>query len=128
MPIPTLVFITGIELVITWIGMAAGAKTPFKVSSIPKGVPMRPTIYTVIEDVVAVDGGGGRAYRRALDERYEASPMFRQMLARVNMFWAIGCFVVGVTVTGAVLTVNKEVAFGIGVCFASTPFFCVTIG
>lgn len=70
----------------------------------------------VIEDVMAVDTGVGRTYRRAINERYEASPMFRNMLHQLNLFWAIPALCVGAGVTAVVVDnrVSQTVAYGIG--------------
>ncbi|MCJ1471856.1 hypothetical protein MMC13_000497 [Lambiella insularis] len=74
----------------------------FRISSTPAGVPTRPGIYCIIEDVVAVDASAGRAYRLALDARYAASGRFRRMLWRLNWFWALGGLAVGAGVLGVV--------------------------
>ena len=70
----------------------------------------------IMEDVIAVDTGAGRTYRKAVSDRYEASPMFRQMLHQLNLFWAIPALLVGAGVTAAVLTtkVPQEISYGIG--------------
>lgn len=36
---------------------------------------------------MAVEGGGGREFRRALRERYDASPIFRSLLWQMNWLW-----------------------------------------
>lgn len=76
----------------------------------------------VIEDVIAVDTGVGRAYRRAINERYEASPMFRNMLHQLNLFWAIPALCVGAGVTAAVVDdrVPQTVAYGIGMLMVAS--------
>ena len=70
----------------------------------------------VIEDVIAVDTGAGRAYRRAINDRYEASPMFRRMLWQLNTFWAVPALAVGAGVTAVVADnrVPQTIAYGIG--------------
>ena len=35
---------------------------------------------------MAVEGGGGREFRRALRERYAASPIFQSLLWQMNWF------------------------------------------
>lgn len=89
-------------------------------SSIPKGAQLRPAIYTMIEDVVAVDGSGGTRYREALNRRYEASHVFRAMLRRLGVFWAFGAMACAVLTTILVFTIHDEAAFCIG---WSLPFF-----
>ena len=70
----------------------------------------------VIEDVIAVETGAGRAYRKAINDRYEASPMFRCMLWQLNVFWAVPALAVGAGATAAVVDnrVPQTVAYGIG--------------
>jgi hypothetical protein len=63
---------------------------PVRISSIPKGAQLRPGIYSVIEDICSTDGSGGTAFRVALDTRYASSHVFRAMLRRLGIFWAVG--------------------------------------
>ncbi|KXJ86961.1 hypothetical protein Micbo1qcDRAFT_112396, partial [Microdochium bolleyi] len=63
---------------------------PVRISSIPRGGPVPPGIYPLIEDICAVSGGGSTAFRRSLARRYAASPVFRAMLRRLGTFWALG--------------------------------------
>jgi len=116
MPVPSFILFCGGELLLFSLFAYFNILTPFKISSQPKGAPVRPGTYMIIEDVIAVDTGLGRSYRRALSDRYEASPLFRQMLHRLNLFWAIPALLVGAGVTAAVLKerVPEEVAYGIG--------------
>lgn len=83
----SLMFFVGGELVLCAALASLDIRTPFRISSLPKGVPIRPGIYTIAEDIIAVDAGAGRAYREALDARYQASPLFRRMLYQLNLFW-----------------------------------------
>ncbi|XTI91527.1 hypothetical protein V2W45_1179563, partial [Cenococcum geophilum] len=49
-----------------------------------------PGIFVIIEDVVAVEGGGEREFRRALREQYDASPIFQSLLWQMNWVWGGG--------------------------------------
>ena len=93
-----------------------GYKIPFKMSSLDKGDPIRPFTYTIVEDVIAVDTGQGRAYREAINMRYQASHRFRELLRRVDLLWAIPALVVGVgcTVVVALPQIPETVSYGIG--------------
>ena len=74
----------------------------------------------LVEDVIAVDGGGGTAYRNALIARYEASPYFRTLLQQLNWFWGIGSLAVAVTTSIAIYAVDSEdVAFALGMYIGS---------
>jgi hypothetical protein len=109
----TVMFVVGGEIVISFIMCLAGFKTPFRVSSLPSGTKTRPAIYTIIEDIVAVDGGGGRPFREALNARYEASPLFRRMLHRLNAWWGFGAVIVAGAVTTVLWTIPEEIGYGI---------------
>ncbi|KAK5279673.1 hypothetical protein LTR16_007482, partial [Cryomyces antarcticus] len=89
MPVSSLVFAFGVELLVVDVCRLLGVRAPVRVSSLKRGEPLRPGIYSIIEDVVAVDGSGGTAFRERLNARYEASHYFRQMLHRLTLFWAI---------------------------------------
>ena len=45
-------------------------KLPFCCSSDPAGVPMKPAVFYLIEDVSSVDFKRGREYRQSIHERY----------------------------------------------------------
>jgi len=93
----------------------AGCRIPFQFSSMPKGSVAPPAVFTIIEDVIAVDGGGGRVFRAAWLRRYEASEMFREMMYKLTLFWGAGCFLsVGVTCAVVFFVESKYVAFGFG--------------
>jgi hypothetical protein len=82
------------------------------------GSAMIPGVLVIIEDVVAVDGGGGQDFRQALLERYEASEDFRSLLWQMNWFWGGGATVVAVVVTLIVFLVNNtNVVFALGELF-----------
>lgn len=89
----------------------AGCKAPFRISSTPKGSVMPTALYALIEDVVAVDGGGGQIYRYALRTRYLSSPYFRRMLFEMNCFWSGGSIVCAAAITAVVFTVSEPVAY-----------------
>lgn len=114
MPAPSLLFVVGVLLVISWVMRALGMRTPFRVSSLPAGTPTRPLVYTLMEDIVAVDGNGGQEWRAALNDRYEASPIFRQMLDRLNVFWGFGAVVLAIGLTAAIFIASVTVAYGLG--------------
>ncbi|CAF2117855.1 unnamed protein product [Rotaria magnacalcarata] len=85
---------------------------PIWISSLPPGHKIRPAGYYIMEDIVSVDGDGGSAYRRALNQRYESSPIFQCLVYEMTMFWAIGGLVfVGVSVAFAFGT-SLNFAFG----------------
>lgn len=105
---------SGGQLLLSFFAVLAGAKNIVRLSSLPPGSKTRPGSYTIIEDIVAVDGGGGRAFREALNTRYEASPLFRRMLHRLDGFWGFGAVIMAGAVTAVVWTVPVAVGYAIG--------------
>lgn len=119
MPLASMLYAFGTELLIIDTLRYFQVPAPCRISSIPKGAQLRPGIYNLIEDVVAVDGSGGTAYREALNKRYEASHVFRAMLRRMGIFWAIGAEGMAVVTTVLVFTIQHEAAYCVG---WSAPF------
>jgi hypothetical protein len=119
---PVALFFIEVGALLVWTGWmnSTGRRAPFKMSSVPKGGRVRPLVYTLVEDVVAVDGAGEREYRNALMDRYEASTRFRRMIAQQNWFWAVGALAVGIGVLVVVWTVPEVVAYGVGTSFLLT--------
>lgn len=114
MPVPTVVFIAaGSELLCT-VGYLLNSRAPISISSVRRGDHCRPGVYTIIEDVIAVDGSGGLAFREALDRRFQASPEFRHMLATLSLFWSVPALLVAGGCTAVIWTVPIGVAYGVG--------------
>lgn len=119
MPLASMLYAFGTELLIVDALRYFQVPAPVRISSIPKGAQLRPAIYSIIEDIVAVDGSGGTAFREALNKRYEASHVFRAMLRRLGVFWAFGCQGMAVVTTILVFTIQHEAAYCVG---WSAPF------
>ncbi|KAI5282481.1 hypothetical protein KEM54_002712 [Ascosphaera aggregata] len=124
MPLPTVLYYFGFVYLTLDILRAYGFKAPFRISSTPKGSVMPTALYPLIEDIVAVDGGGGQMYRQALRSRYLASPMFRQMLFEMNCFWAGGAIGSATLSTILVFTLPPDAAYAVG---WSLPFVWAAI-
>ena len=78
---------------------AFGWRVPCRISSYTKGEKARPAVYTIIEDIVAVDGKQGTDFRRIFDERWHASPEFRRLLEQMDILWGVtGVIVAGVCI------------------------------
>lgn len=88
-----------------------GYRSPIRISSLPRGSPLRPGIYSIIEDICAVDGSGGTEFRQRLNLRYMASHYFRQMLHRLTLFWAVGGICAAAATTAIIFTIQKEAAY-----------------
>ncbi len=103
-----LVTITGIMSHFSW-------RLPVRMSSTAREDLTKPGVFVVMEDIVAVDGGGGDEFRRALRDRYDASETFRRMLTQLNWFWGVGSVAVAVVTTVVVYVVNDlNVVFATG--------------
>jgi len=114
MPVVTMMYVFGTELLVVDMLRYFRQPAPIRISSIPKGAQLRPAIYSIIEDVVAVDGNGGTAFREALNRRYEASHVFRAMLRRLGAYWAFGAQTTAVVLTILIFTIHPEAAYVIG--------------
>jgi len=106
-----MVFAFGVELLIIDGLRLAGYRAPVRISSLPRGSPLRPGIYSIIEDVVAADGSGGTEFRQRLNLRYQASHYFRQMLHRLTIFWALGACTVASATTALIFTIQRDAAY-----------------
>ncbi|KAL0257918.1 hypothetical protein SLS55_007086 [Diplodia seriata] len=114
MPVPSMVFAFGVEMLVMDIARIAGYRAPMRISSLPKGSPLRPGIYSIIEDICAVDGSGGTEFRQRLNLRYMASHQFRLMLHRLTLFWAFGACAVAALTTALIFTMQRDAAYVIG--------------
>lgn len=116
MPVTSMLYAFGTELLIVDIMRYFHLPAPIRISSVPKGSQLRPGIYSIIEDVCAVDGSGGTTFRENLNKRYEASHVFRAMLRRLGVFWAVGAEGIAVVLTILIFTLSGEAAYVVGWC------------
>jgi hypothetical protein len=115
MPQAIVLYLSGSQLLLTGVFYRLGWKTPMSLSSTRRDQAARPGVFMLVEDVIAVDGGGGTVYRNALIARYEASPYFRTLLQQLNWFWGIGSLAVAVITSIAIYVVDSgDVAFALG--------------
>lgn len=114
-PLSILILYVCLELLICQLFMAFGIGAPFRISSIARGTTVRPGVYVIAEDVVAVDAKRGRAFREAFQARYEASPAMRAHLRRLDYIWGVSGLLVVAFIFGVVFGVkNKLVGYGVG--------------
>jgi hypothetical protein len=117
MPQAIVLFLASSQLVVTGIMAKLGLKTPVRFSSTKRGSVMKPGVYVLIEDIVAVDGGGGQEFREALLARYESSKGFQRLVEQMNWFWGIGSILVAGGTTAIVYAVDDlNVVFALGRC------------
>jgi hypothetical protein len=89
-------------------------KLPFRFGSLDAGNVVRPAIFYIVEDVVAVDGGGGIEYRKAFVERYDTSPVFRRLIWDVSVVWMLYFYVFAILFTVLVFTLPKAAVYAVG--------------
>lgn len=114
MPAPTMLFAIGVQLLLVDVLRYMNKPAPCRISSLPKGAPLRPGIYPYIEDICAVDGSGTTDFRQRLNLRYQASKAFREMLHRQTLFWAIGAVVCSAVCTAIIFTIQRDAAYVVG--------------
>jgi hypothetical protein len=103
MPVPSLLLLLATLLLLSLALNTLHIKAPFRLGSTGKGeAVVRPAIFYVVEDVVAVDGNGGAAYRTAFNERYASSPAFRSMLYKLSVVWMLGFYATGAGLTALI--------------------------
>lgn len=115
MPMPALLYCLGILVGYPTLYCKMGWKAPHRFSSTGKGEKVRPGVYYLVEDMVAVNANAGRPYREAISARYEASPRFRQMMYQQSVFWSIPAIVVAIplTIIAVIHPVPATIAYGI---------------
>lgn len=111
MPVPSIFLVFALEMLFFEAMYVLEQPAPFRISSIPKGNLMRPALYPLLEDIIAVDGQGGTRFRERLDQRYKASPPFRSMLHRVTMLWAVPQVVVAGGTLAGIFIADRELAY-----------------
>jgi hypothetical protein len=114
MPVATMLWWFSLQTLLEDLLRYLGTPSPVRISSMPKGARFRPGIYSIIEDVVAVDGSGGTRFRKRLNDRYEASHYFRQMLHRLTLFWSFGSLAAATLTTILVFTLERDAAYVVG--------------
>ncbi len=102
--------LTFLSLLLNWMEI----KLPFRFGSSPPGEVVRPAIFYIVEDVVAVDGNGGVEYREAFNKRYEGSEVFQGMIWRLSVAWMVGFYVMGAVVAVLVMLLPKESVYAVG--------------
>ncbi|KAL9116127.1 MAG: hypothetical protein Q9227_000496 [Pyrenula ochraceoflavens] len=114
-PLVVNMYQTSIQLVICIVLLQFKAKYPFRFSSMTKGEPIRPGIYSIVEDMVAVDGGQGTDFRRRLDARYKESPEIRSLLAGLQMLWGLTGLILAAALTAMIVTIDSiDAVYAIG--------------
>lgn len=108
----------GPQFLVSCLAYRLGWVNRVRVSSSLAGERCVPAVFTVVEDVIGVDGkGGGRGgFRERWKGRYLQSGRFREMLYWQTVFWGMGATVGGGVTLAVVLApgVDQYVAYGFG--------------
>lgn len=87
-------------------------RIPFRISSVPAGTIASSGAYSLVEDIIAVDGGQGRTYRQQLMDRYKASKTVRSLCHEMDLLWGISGTVIGVgTIVLAFALPDEDLAY-----------------
>jgi hypothetical protein len=89
-------------------------KLPFRFGSLDAGNVVNPAIFYIVEDIVAVDGGGGVEYRKAFVARYDSSSIFRRMIWDLSVVWMLYFYVLAVLFTVLVFMLPKVAVYAVG--------------
>ncbi|KAF7183972.1 hypothetical protein CNMCM7691_004462 [Aspergillus felis] len=115
LPLPLLTLQISSQLVLGSILVWLRAKYPFRVSSMAKGALVRPGVYTILEDVVAVDGGQGLHFRQLLDNRYRSNRALQDLLQWTGWAWGLSGLGVSVVLLALIGSLtNEEISFVLG--------------
>lgn len=115
LPLASVQTVFGTVLLLTDFLHFFAAPAPVRISSVPRGAQVRPGIYPLIEDICAVDGAGTTEFRKSLEHRYQASPIFRTMLRHLSLFWALGALACAAGTMYLVFDLNDtDVGYTIG--------------
>lgn len=98
LPLSLLLFQVCLQLLAAQALMAMNVRYPFRFSSMAKGEILRPALYSIIEDIVAVDGGQGTRFRESFSERYLASAPIKTLLKEMDLLWGVSGVAVAVVV------------------------------
>ncbi|KAI0769802.1 hypothetical protein C8Q74DRAFT_1271293 [Fomes fomentarius] len=88
-------------------------KMPFRVSSMPAYTGLPPAAYTLVEDVVAVDGGGCVEFRQAWRIRYEHSAIIRRIVRLASLWWGASGMILAAAFIVIAWTTPDDIGYGI---------------
>lgn len=114
MPAPVLMFFLATLTLLSLILNGLQVKLPFRFGSVDAGNVVRPAIYYIVEDIVAVDGDGGIEYRKAFTARYESSPIFQGMIWTLSLVWMLSFYILAIVFTALVFYLPRVAVYAVG--------------
>ncbi|KAF4555250.1 Hypothetical protein D9617_2g052030 [Elsinoe fawcettii] len=120
----TFLWVFGVQFVVMHLMGVFGIRSPVRMSSQPSGSVPRNPVFTLVEDIVAVDGNAGTEYRERLAARYAQSEVFRRMMGVMALVWGYGAVVMATVTTVLCFTLEEDYAYTQG---WSVPFVWAAI-
>jgi hypothetical protein len=114
MPAAVLMYFLATLTLLSLILNGLKVKLPFRFGSMDAGSVVRPAIYYIVEDVVAVDGNGGIEYREAFTARYDSSPIFQKMIWRLSVAWMMAFYILAGVFTALVFVLPVAAVYAVG--------------
>jgi len=114
MPAPVLMYFLATLTLLSLILNGFNVKLPFRFGSLDAGNVVRPAVYYIVEDVVAVDGNGGVEYREAFTARYDSSPVFQKIIWTLSVVWMVAFYVFAGVFTALVFMLPKAAVYAVG--------------
>lgn len=113
---PVGIIMGGFTMIATGIAHHFQWRLPFRLSSHVKGDICPPLTFCIMEDITSCDGGGGKKYRQAALERYNASPRFRRMLVQMLWTWALSAVLLGAILLLLIWLpqIDQEIGYALG--------------
>jgi hypothetical protein len=121
LPAAVLMYIVATLTLISLVLNRLQVKLPFRFGSLDAGNVVRPAIFYIVEDVVAVDGEGGMEYRKAFVARYTGSSIFRKMIWDLSLIWMLAFYVLAIVFTVLVFELPVAAVYAVG---WAAPFPC----
>lgn len=114
LPASLLMYLVGTLTLLSLVLNYLQVKLPFRMGSLDAGNVVRPAIFYIVEDIVAVDGAGGMKYREAFVARYDSSPVFRAMIWNLSVVWTVAFYLLATLFTVLVLTLPVSAVYAVG--------------
>lgn len=98
--LPILVIQVCGQLLLAAILAKTNFRSPVRISSVSRGQPVRSGVYSIVEDIMAVDANEGQEYRRQLEKRYQASATVRRLCWVMDLIWGVTGVAAGAVAIG----------------------------
>ncbi|KAF2671105.1 hypothetical protein BT63DRAFT_453488 [Microthyrium microscopicum] len=114
LPAAVLMYLVATLTLLSMVLNRFAVKLPFQFGSLGPGNVVRPAIFYIVEDIVAVDGCGGMDYRKAFGARYDNSIIFRRMIWNLSGLWMLFFYASATLFTILVFTLPVATVYAVG--------------